>query len=305
MHLSSIDLNLLVVLQALLRERSVSRAAKRLGLSQSATSHALARLRDALGDRLFIRTSKGLVPTARAERMAESLLEALGTLERSLFGVPDFVAGTAERRFHVGTSDYTEHVLFSALLTRLAKEAPKMDLWSKPYPSDGSAALAQGELDLIIAPFLMGRESLQSVELWEDRFVCVARRGHPLLKKGKLTLEAFAEAQHAFIAPRGTPGGAVDDALEALGRSRRIAFSTPNFLVAPQVVARTDLVITLASRVAHAFAKLLPLTLFAPPLKLPGFRVSMFWHDRKDTDPAHRFLRSQVVETAKSLGDGW
>jgi DNA-binding transcriptional LysR family regulator len=131
--------------------------------------------------------------------------------------------------------------------------------------------------------------------------VVVMRRDHPLTKQGKLTLERFAGAQHAFIAPRGRPGGAVDDALAKQGLSRRIAFVTPNFLVAPSVVARTDLVITLASRVAETFARMLPLVMVPPPIELSGFRVAMYWHERRHSDPAHRFLRSELTNAARTL----
>ncbi|HVH42085.1 MAG TPA: LysR family transcriptional regulator [Labilithrix sp.] len=302
MHIAGIDLNLAVVLHVLLEERSVSRGARRLGLSQSATSHALARLRALLHDPLFVRTSTGLVPTARAEAMASTLASALSAIEGSFFSAPVFDPATARRTFHVGTSDYAEHVFMPPLLTRLAKQAPNMDVWTRAATEGATTALAQGQLDLVIAPGTAGdrTEGLHTVALWEDHFVFVVRRGHPLTR-GKLTVDRFAGARHAFIAPRGRPGGVVDEALAKRGRSRRIAFTTPNFLVAPQVVANTDLVITLASRVATVFAQALPLVLLPPPLELPGFRIAMFWHERRHADPAHQFLREEVTRAAREL----
>lgn len=303
MQLKDIDLNLAVVLQTLLDERSVSRAARRLGLSQSATSHALARLRELLKDPLFVRTSRGLAPTARAEAMAGTLASALACLEASLFSQQEFDPMRARRTFHVGTSDYVEHVIMAPLLGHLASAAPNIDVWARPSPEDAATALAQGQLDILFGTMRSNDrfEGLYQTELWSDRLVCAVRRGHPLMQ-GKLTLKRFAEAQHALIAPGGYPRGIVDDALERRGHSRRIAFMTPNFLVAPQIVSETDLVITLAERVATTFARTLPLVLFEPPLALASFRIDMFWHERRHADPAHRFLREVIERTATTLG---
>jgi DNA-binding transcriptional LysR family regulator len=302
MHIAGMDLNLVTVLHALLEEQSVSKAAKRVGLSQSATSHALARLRHLLQDPLFVRTPRGLAPTAKAEAMAERVTAALQMLEGTLFEDPRFDAMTARRTFRVGTSDYAEHVIMPPLLTRMVASAPHMDLWVRPAPMDGVEALAEGRIDLAIQPaYSVARgDTLHSVDLWKDKFVVVMRRGHPLAR-GRLTVQRYASARHAFVAPGGASGGVVDQALAALGRSRRIAFTTPNFLVAPRVVAETDLVITLASRIATTFAKMLPLVLRKPPVALDGFVVSMFWHARQHDDPAHRFLREAVAQTAQRL----
>lgn len=302
MHLRGIDLNLVVVLHALFEERSVSAAARRLGLSQSATSHALARLRDRLGDPLFVRTKSGLAPTARAEALRGALNDAIASLERALLARPAFDAASAEHVFRIATSDYAELVAGPALLARFAESAPGLRVWMTPVPDDTTTALERGEIDLVLAPTPSSErlDGLHTTELWSDHFVGVARRGHPLLR-GALTPERFAAARHAFIAPRGRPGGAVDDALEARGLRRRIAFATPSFLVAPQVIAHSDLIITLAARVAYPFAEALPLRLFEPPLTLPGFRIAMYWHPRRHADPAHRFLRAELLRVAKAL----
>jgi DNA-binding transcriptional LysR family regulator len=301
-HIAGIDLNLAVVLHALLEERNVTRAAARVGLSQSATSHALGRLRDLLDDPLFVRTAGGLSPTTRAEAMAPQLASALAHLEDAFFAPPAFDPATAHRTFQLGTSDYTEHIIVPEILARLSRAAPRMNLWMRPAPEDPAAALAQGQLDMIIGPSNQPglSDTLLSEALWNDDFVVVVRRGHPLAR-GKLTLERFAAARHALIAPHGRPRGVVDDELEARGLSRRIAFSTPNFLVAPQMVAQSDLVITLPYRVGRAFAEIYPLTLLDPPFAVPGFAISMFWHARRSNDQAHRFLRAQFEEAVRAL----
>jgi DNA-binding transcriptional LysR family regulator len=302
MHIAGIDLNLAVVLHALLEERNVSRAAKRVGLSQSAASHALARLRDLLEDPLFVRSAAGLLPTARAEGMAPRLASALAQLEESLLAPPAFDPASAQHTFQVGTPDYAEHVIMPALLARFSRAAPNMNLWTRPAPSDPAAALAHGQLDLIVGPTTTPgvNDSLLSAPLWKDEFVVVVRRDHPLTR-GRLSVERFAAARHALIVPGSRRRGVVDDELEARGFSRRIAFSTPNFLVAPEMVAKSDLVITLAARVARSFAALYPLTLLEPPFAVPGFAIAMFWHARRDSDPAHRFLRAEVLDAAREL----
>ena len=303
MHISRIDLNLAVVLRALLDERSVSRAARRLRLSQSATSHALGRLRDAVNDPLFVRTRTGLVPTARAEAMAASLRASLDALEHTFFSPPAFDPGTVRRTFHVRPSDYVESLLFPSLLERLAEVAPGIDLFARPVSAEPSLALEQGELDLLFQPPNSGEQTggYHMQKLWDDQFVGLARRGHPLTRR-RVTLERFARARHAVIAPRGQPGGGrVDEALRAHKRQRRIAFTTPSFLAAPHVVAATDLVMIVPARIAAALAGPLRLTTFAPPVEVPGFQIAMFWHDRHDSDPAHAFLRREIARAAAAL----
>jgi DNA-binding transcriptional LysR family regulator len=302
-HISALDLNLAVVLDALLKERSVSRAAKRIGLSQSATSHALARLRGVLGDPLLVRTRHGVAPTARAEQMAAPLAEALAGLERTLLAAPRFEPATARRTFRIAATDYAELLVVPRLLAAIAKQAPGVDIWMRPMGDDALAALRRGELDLVLGVFspsvLAG--GLQARPLLDDRLVSIVRKGHPLTR-GKLTLARFVAADHALIAPRGNPGGPVDDALAARGLRRRIGFTTPHFVVAPHAIAGTDLVLTLAERVATLFADQLPLRVLEPPLRLPKIRLAMIWQQGYDTDPAHRWLRERLEAVASALG---
>jgi len=255
-----------------------------------------------LKDPLFLRAPGGLVPTARAESMALPLAAALSTLETTLLAPPAFDPQRTSRTFRIGASDYVEHVVMPTLLARLAKSAPGMNLWVHPHVAEPMDALARGDLDLMIDPVRAGdrRQGFHATELFSDHFVGVVRRGHPLVR-GKLTVARFAAARHAFVAPRGRLGGVVDDALEKLGCSRRIAFTTPNFLVAPWVVANSDLVITLAARVANVFSRALPLVVFRPPLELRGFRIAMFWHERREADPALAFLRDEIARSVTEL----
>lgn len=302
MNISAVDLNLAVVLRALLDERSVSRAARRLGLSQSATSHALGRLRGLVKDPLFVRTRTGIVPTARAEAMAGTVRSSVAALEAALLATPPFDPKTVERTFRVRPSDYVEYLLVPRLLERLAKVAPGIAVSAQPATTEPTLALEEGQLNLLIQPTRSGErtDGFHMQELWGDRFVGLARRGHPLTR-GRITIERFARASHALVSPRGEPGGMVDDVLQRHGKARRIAFTTPSFLVAPQVVATTNIVTVLPARIAAALEGQLGLVTFEPPLDVPGFRIAMFWHDRHDSDPAHAFVRREIGEVAAAL----
>ncbi|MBK9037350.1 MAG: LysR family transcriptional regulator [Myxococcales bacterium] len=298
-ELAAVDLNLLRALDALLAERHVTRAAARLGLTQSAASHALARLRAQLGDPLLVRGPRGaLVPTARAEALAPVVARALGELALVWRGV-EFDPATTARTFHVGAGDFAELVLLPALVARLAKVAPRIDLFVRPVPDDIGGAMAAGEVDVVLAPArprdLTG--GCYQRHLFDETFTCAMRADHPAAR-ARLTLDRFCALDHLLIAPRGTAGGFVDGALAALGRQRRVAVAVPHFLVAPLVLAATDLIATIPRRVAAAFEPGVALALRPPPLEVAGFGVHVLWHERTATDPAQAWLREQIVAVA-------
>jgi DNA-binding transcriptional LysR family regulator len=301
-NLRSLDLNLLVALSALLEERHVTRAARALGMSQSAMSHALGRLRAALSDELLVRGPSGLVPTARAEALREPLREALSTLSDALDTPRPFEAATARRAFTVAASDYVQLVVLPRLVARLQAEAPGVDLWIvSPSPEEIATRLADGTLDLDIGvPRAEAAPGLHARRLFDERFVCVVREGHPRVRD-TLTLEDYVDLPHAFVAPRGRKGGAVDSALAKRGLERRVAVAVPHFLVMPTVIASSDLIVTLASRVARSFAEHLPLRLFEPPIPLPSFSMQMTWHERAKSDPGHQWLRALLVDVTREL----
>lgn len=303
MTLAGVDLNLLVVLDALLTERHVTRAAGRVGLTQSAASHALARLRALLDDPILVRGARGqLVATARAQAIAPRLRRSLDDLAIALRGEPAFDPATARRTFRIASVDYAELVVLPQLLERLARDAPGVDLWVVPMPDDAAVALAAGEIDLAIGvwPGRLWPAGIFQKKLFDDHFRCVVRAGHPMAKQ-KMTLARFCELPQLLVAPRGTPGSFVDTALEKLGRSRRIALAVPHFLVAPHLIAASDLVATLATRVARVFAEPFGLVLLPPPLELPGFTHSLVWHERAHHDAGQRWLRDQIAAVSASL----
>jgi len=302
-ELAGLDLNLLRALDALLGERHVTRAATRLGMTQSAASHALARLRAALGDPLLVRGGRGaMVPTPRAEALAGPLREALAALAAAVRGAPGFDPATARRTFHLATGDYAELVLLPRLAARIAAAAPGIDLWVHAVPDDPGPPLATGAIDGVLAP-LRGSgwpAGCYEKRLFAESFTCVVRDRHPAAAQ-RLTLARYCALPHILVAPRGTPGSFVDNALAAVGRTRRVAVAVPHFLVVPHVVAATDLVATLATRVVDALAPLVGLQRLAPPLELARFTIALIWHERAHHDPAQRWLRDQITAVAAEL----
>jgi DNA-binding transcriptional LysR family regulator len=302
-ELAHVDLNLVLALDALLAERHVTRAASRLGITQSAASHALARLRDLLDDPILVRGPRGtMIPTPRASALAPAVHRILVDLAAVLRGDAAFDPATARRTFHLGTSDYVELVLMPRLVERLGRTAPGIDLFLHTLADHGDESLAAGALDVVVGPPRGAARPAGSYEkvLFDESFTCIVRAKHPLAD-AKLTLPRYCAASHVLVAPRGTPGSLVDDALAAVGRTRRIAVAVPHFLVVPHLVANSDLVATLATRVASTFADALGLVQLAPPLALPKFQIAVAWHERNHDDPPHRWLREQLIAVAAEL----
>lgn len=292
-NLGAVDMNLLVALDALLAEQSVTRAARRVGLTQPAMSHALSRLRELLGDPLFVRTRAGMEPTARALALAPTLSRSLADIERAIAEPPRFEPAIAKRVFSIATTDYTEFILLPSLVPRLVREAPGVDLHVRNAPN-GLSELEQGTLDVVIRPSLAATKAgIHSEPLFEERFVCVVRRGHPLAKR-KLTLDRYCRAAHVLVSPHGPRSGFVDEQLEKVGRSRRVSLVLQHFLVAPHVIASTDLIATVGERIARAFERMLGLAVLALPLEVPPLALSQFWHERQQHDPALLWLRGEL-----------
>jgi DNA-binding transcriptional LysR family regulator len=296
-QLRNIDLNLLLVLHALLTERHVSRAATRLGLSQSATSHALARLRELYGDPLLVRSGRALTLSPRALQLLPLLARGLGELSNAISEEPAFEPHSSRQIYNIGASDYAQVVVLQPLLKRLAEQAPgvTLNVNGSPHLID---LLESGEIDLALTPGAIPR-SLSSRVLFSDDFVCmVKRRGQ--LARGKLTLSRYLAMPHVVVAPTGAPGSLVDTVLAQRGVSRRVVVRVPNFLVAPIVVGSSDYINTGPARLAQLLAQVYPLTLLPPPLPLPSFEIKLAWHPRLEHDPAQRWLRELLFELSAS-----
>jgi DNA-binding transcriptional LysR family regulator len=304
MNLESFDLNLLRVLDALLVARSVSGAARRLDLSQPATSAALARLRQTFGDQLLVRSGNRMVATPLADELQPRIARVLEEVGQALNAAARFDPATTQRRFRIGANDYTALVLLAPLAARLRQLAPHTTLEILPCENTLSAgveaALATRELDLAVADrwSLRGIRSVEAI--LHETFVSVARVDHPRLAR-RVTLEQFLAEDHALISPRGVAPGNLDHALEGLGRSRRVALTVPHYVVAPIIVAQTDLIMTLPRRIAQSFARAHRLRTFRPPVALDGFDVVMAFHPRSAAERQIQWLRGVVRDVAADI----
>lgn len=300
-QLRGIDLNLLVVLDALLATGSVKRAARELALSASATSHALARLRELLGDPILVRAGRGLVPTARGEALRGELRRIMEELQRVLGEGAAFDPAALRRTFVLSTTDYAELYPMRDASALIAERAPGVELRLIHQTGDRVAELRSGAVDLVLGIAATGADDVRSEPLFTERFTLALRRGHPALRR-KLTIERFAALDHVLVAPRGLPGSMVDSVLADHGLSRRVARTVSSFAAAPHMIADTDYVATLPERIARYFAPLLDLVLRDPPVALPGFTMAQSWHRRHDADPAHAWLRARLAEVSARLG---
>ncbi len=295
MNLSSIDLNLLVVFDALMTHRQVTRAGQQLGLSQPATSNALARLRKLLDDELFVRSAAGLQPTPKAMALSAQLQPALGQIQTALSAQEIFDPASSDLTFRIGMSDYVEFMLLPALLKQVQQVAPGVSFQIRAGDRTQQLdMLNQGKLDLICGLFPDKGDAHRQHCLFEESFVCVCRCEHPFIQ-GSLSLEDYIAAQHLLVSVKEDRKGRIDHILEKQGLRRHVAISVPHFLVAPALIAQTDLITTMTGRVAAAFSSAYRLQVLPLPLPVKGFRVSMRWHRSNDA-PAQRWLRAIVSE---------
>ena len=276
MDFRGFDLNLLVSLQVLLEERHVTRAAERLDISQPAMSAALARLRALLGDQLLVRGPQGLALTPRAEALSAQLRPVMGGIEQMVAPAPGFVPASSRRTFSLIGTDFVEYVLLPALAARLARDAPGVQVMFKgPDFRHIEQRMANGELDLAIGYCPAAPDPLIRRAAFTEPFVCVARHDHPAMVADTLSLDTYAELGHAQVLPQDSTmyADAVDGALAAAGLVRRVAVWQPSFLAVVAVVARTELIATVPSRVAALMAPSLPIAIHPLPLELPPSEV--------------------------------
>lgn len=299
-HITNIDLNLLTVFDAVMREGSATRAARRLGLTQPAVSHALGRLRLLLGDALFVRTPKGMTPTPLAEEMAAPVGRMLEQVERLLSRERTFEPAKSVRRFVVGLPDYATLVLLPRIMALLAAEAPGASLIARNVGhATGLRILDEGEVELIAGNFPPPPPHVLGERLFMEDFVCAARAGHPAMT-GKLTRRRYLAADHLQVSTMGNPRGIVDDVIEQSGARRRVTVTVGSFLAAPLLLENTNLIATEPRRLFSPFRGRLPLALASPPFALPAFEVAQLWHARHDGDAGHAWLRNVVRRAAEA-----
>lgn len=293
----NIDLNLLSVFQEVYRERQISGAARRLGLTQSAVSNALARLRRLFGDELFVRTGQGMQPTPFAEGLAEPVGSALAQVTLALNRRGGFDPLTSERRFTLAMTDVGELHFMPALIERCRVAAPRLQVSTVRA---GSIALKEemesGRVDLAIGPFEDISEALYQRLLFRQPYVTMMRRGHPLTS-GKVDLDRFAAAEHLFVDSRESPYDRINQLLEKAGIGASTRFRVPHFTAVPYIVGGSDLVVTVPQKLAERAGPPLGLAWITPPLALPPLQTNMFWHRRFNQDPGNQWLRGLVAES--------
>ncbi|MAM11452.1 MAG: LysR family transcriptional regulator [Rhizobiaceae bacterium] len=300
-NLRGIDLNLLVVLDALLVERHVSRTAVRLNMSQPAVSHALARLRLLFDDPLLIRRGGRLVPSSRALEIAPVLSEAMRQM-REVLGPGGFDPAEEKRTFRLAMSDYGSAVILPGLLQMLRLEAPGIDLAITQSSREAMLRLVlDGECDLALGVFPDLPEGLEAGQLFFERFACLADR-EKMLGEDRLDLEAYLLRPHVLVAMKDGANTEIDTALSAIGHKRRIAVTLPHWGNAPRLIHRTDLVLTVARNALVPYESDPRLVIFEPPFAIPPFPFVQVWHERRGGDPAHLWLRNAVAGVAISPG---
>jgi DNA-binding transcriptional LysR family regulator len=297
-NIRSVDLNLLVVFDALFDERSVSRAAERLAVTQPTVSGLLKRLRQTFSDQLFLRTSHGILPTPRAEALAGPVKELLANAQ-TLVTPKAFDPATAETTIKICGSDYLQYAVISPLVMAIRKVAPKIKVIVAPRPDANALAdlFARGEMDLCISAREVVLPDLTSRLLYRDRYICVARKNHPL-KTRRLSVKQLCAFDHLLVDPTGvSPSGVVDAIMSKSGLRRRVAMAVPTFHLLFDILGGNDFI---AFVPAGLLRKRRPdLRLFETNLALPAIEVLASWHPRLNGDAQHKWLRELLVKVVR------
>ncbi len=311
MNLKNIDLNLLVYLDVLLRERNVTRAAESLGISQPAMSNGLRRLRELFSDPLLVRTSGGMSPTERAENLQPEVREVVASIEKVVEPDRQFDAASANRVFRISVSDYSESTLLPHMLRRMRLEAPDVTL-DILTPSDVNYQnLEQGSVDLVINRFDDLPQSFHQRPIWRDGFSCMFSRQNPI--HNNFNLETYLEAGHVWVSktgmgkgmgmePDGTQSlGWVDEALAKLGKKRRIRVFTRHYESAMRLADLRDLIITLPSKAANRLKNDPGVIILPPPFDIPEIELTMAWSPLLQHNPAHQWMRRLIADVAQDV----
>lgn len=311
MKTNRIDLNLLVYLDALLRERNVTQAANQLNLSQPALSNGLRRLRELFNDPLLVRTSEGMTPTERALELEPLVRDVLGRIDQAVQPRGDFDPASAHRVFRIMASDYAESTLFPSVLGKLRTQAPGLTL-DIMTPSDVSFLdVERGKVDMVINRFDAMPQSFHQIHLWNDSFTCVLSPQNPVLDE--FTLENYLKANHVWVSKTGMgvgvgvdPGdvqrlGWVDLALNRLGKKRQIRVFTRHYQAAMTLAEQNDLIVTLPTRAAQLQVDNPRVVLRDPPLDIPPLELKMAWSPLLQHNPGNKWLRKLIADTAREI----
>lgn len=300
MNLHQYDLNLLVIFDAIFKERHLTKAGEKLNMSQPAMSQALGRLRDLFNDPLFVRSGNEMVPTAQAKQIAPQVRQVLFLTEQAFTDRGAFDPSTSTRTFKLAMSDYTEMVVMPRLFKRLQTVAPNIRIESKHLSfNDYQAALDYNYLDLILACQLEFGANVYQQSLFQDKEVVVARADSPALKE-TLTLERYASYKHAqfqwFF-----DANVIDYELQRQNLTRRVVLEVQHEMVLPLILKDNEVLVNMPERMANVFKELLPLEILDVPLPMIRYQFQQFWHERSHNDPAHQWLRAEIKQLSDAL----
>jgi DNA-binding transcriptional LysR family regulator len=298
--MDNIDLKLLKVFDAIHRSGSLSKAADRLGLSQPAVSQALARLRERFDDPLFVRTPQGMEPTPHAVELLRLVARAITAIEDTMACHPVFDAAQSRRVFHIGLTDIGQIVLLPQLLRHLRERAPRVELEALSISDQTPSMLEAGEIDLAVGFIAQFDARFYQQALFDERFVCLARAGHPRIRKG-ISLAAYVAEEHVVVTTSGTGHLVLDRTVERLKIERKVVLRIPSFLALSSIVSGTDLLCTVPRRAGLIMAQHGDVSVWDLPFELPAYTVRQHWHERQQHDPGCQWLR---VTIATLFGQG-
>ena len=294
MNLSDKDLNLFVVFDVIYTERNLTKSGEVLGITQPAVSNALSRLRENFNDELFVRTSKGMVPTPVAENMVNDIRQALDLIRNSISESESFKPKTANATFRISIGDTSEYRLLPQLIKNISYLAPGVDVESYLTPrTETPKELAAGNIDFAIDPPIHSDPNLRNKKIYQDDYVLVVNKKHPIAKKKKISLEDYLNLSHIHISKRASGLGHVDTTLNRLGLTRRIALKAQHFLVAPYIIDQSNLAMT----TIKSFSRGRELKVFQLPFKINPLVLHLYWHVNKDMDPANKWMRELILKT--------
>ena len=294
MNLSDKDLNLFVVFDVIYTERNLTKSGEVLGITQPAVSNALSRLRENFNDELFVRTSKGMVPTPVAENMVNDIRQALDLIRNSISESESFNPKTANATFRISIGDTSEYRLLPQLIKNISNLAPGVDVESYLTPrTETPKELAAGNIDFAIDPPIHSDPNLRNKKIYQDDYVLVVNKKHPIAKKKKISLEDYLNLSHIHISKRDSGLGHVDTTLNRLGLARRIALKAQHFLVAPYIIDQSNLAMT----TIKSFSRGRELKVFQLPFKINPLVLHLYWHVNKDMDPANKWMRELILKT--------
>lgn len=300
-HILKFDLNLLVAFDALMSERNVTRAAHRIGISQSALSHNLGRLRTLLSDELFVRSARGIEPTPRAQELAETVSGILCTIQSRLIEPEQFDPATDERTFTIGMTDYLESLLMPRLLAAVYEQAPRVNFivrsLDQDYPAD---LLDSGEIDLAIGKVETGNELHKRRKLWSERYVILSNP-EKTGPSGSIDLETFLSTPQAVIVSKDGRCRLVDEVLAERGLKRHAAVTTPHLFTLPILVRETHTIAAVPASFARAWAPVFGLGISPGPVDIPPYDISLAWHTSSDRNAAHAWLRQQILAAVEPV----